>query len=206
MAQRRRTAQKDRLSNNQLASLALAALVVSSVGTFLMIDSGALTSITGLQAGSFNTTGNLTVIIAAAVSCALVPTNNTAVIGPLFPGGYEATDANGTPTLVINNTGNTKINISINSSSAAQLFLGTTSTDFYQLAAGNQCAGNGDTSATTFGAGYVDAISLSHRSLVYNLNSVLGNQTCDLDFNITVPVDEPAGNRTDFIQFNCTHV
>ena len=204
MARRRRKTQKGRLTNNQLASLALAALVVSSVGTFLMIDSGAISSITGLQAGQFNTTGNLTVVVAAAVACALVPANNTAVIGPLFPSGFEATDVNGTPTLVINNTGNTRINISVNTSDASILFQGTSSPDFYQIKAGNQCDGNGNITTTVVNSTYIDAIALSHRSLVRNLNFTLGNSTCELDFSITVPADEVAGNKSDLIQFNCT--
>lgn len=206
MAARRRTSRKNqKLSNNQIAVLSVVAILVSSFGTFMLLDSG-LVNITGAQTLD---NGTVTLTVTGVAGCALHNvdgTANTSVVFSATPDQTVATttgDASG-GTLIINNTGNIQINVSANSTntSTGGFFSGTSVSSDYQIAAGNLCNVNGDESVGIT-LTYSD-VTTGHRSLVRNFGFTNGNNSCDIDFQIHVPADEPVGTKLDRVYLNCT--
>lgn len=205
-ARRRRNSKKNQaLSGHQLALISIVTVLFSSFGTFMALDSG-LVTITGAQTLD---NGTVTLTVTGVAGCALHNvdgTANTSVVFSATPDQTVATttgDATG-GTIIINNTGNIQINVSANSTntSTGGFFSGTSVSSDYQVAAGNLCNVNGDESVGIT-LTYSD-VTTDHRSLVRNFGFTNGNNSCDIDFRIHVPSDEPVGTKLDRVYLNCT--
>lgn len=192
------------MENRQLTFLSLLVLFVSSLGTFSLIDSGLINI-----SGAVTDTGSISLVVAGAAGCALHSvdgTSNTSVAFTAAPDSTVQTD-NGDATggtLVLNNTGNTYLNVSINSTntSTGGFFSGSAVSSDYQVKAGHLCSANGDASNGVTET-YSDT-ETSHRQLVADFNFTNGNNSCEIDIKIHVPVDEPVGDKLDRIYINCT--
>ena len=200
---RRRTSRKQQqFTNNQIAMLALVAVLVSSFGTYILLDSGAF-NITGATLAN----GTVDLTVAAAAGCAMQTNNDTVNFGTVAAGATERTndgDATG-GTLVLNNTGNGNLNVTARNTNASSGFFSgasVASTD-YRIKAGANCEANGDANGGGITTTYSDS-SVTFRDLVNDFTFASGSDSCTIDFEAHVPVDEPAGVKHDQVIFNCT--
>jgi hypothetical protein len=126
-------------------------------------------------------------------------TTNLTQFGTFNRNQTKATDANGIAPFIVNNTGNVRINITVNGSGNPFSSVALPSSNYQFKAAVNLSnAFNTSGSQTTY-----TPVDSAYKNLLRQLNysyQAIGyvslvNSTAAIDINITVPADEPAGNK-----------
>lgn len=195
------------MENREIALLSFLVIVISSLSTVSLLGSQELL-------GRVTDTGTVSLSITEVGGCALHNVDgvsNTSVVFTATPDQTVQTD-NGDSlggTIILNNTGNSYLNVTINSTntSTGGFFQGTSVGSDYQIKAGNFCEVNGDTTNLTTteisSTAYTDTNG-SFRELVGFFNFSTGNNSCDVDFKLHVPADEPIGDKLDRVYIQCT--
>jgi hypothetical protein len=144
-----------------------------------------------------NTSAQFNFTIASVAGLRLVV--NLTQFGTFSRGQSKATDADNIAPLIVNNTGNVRINITLNGTNDPFTTSPRPTTD-YQFKAGTNASNafNATGSQTTYTP--VDAV---YKNLIRQLNyssqaqgyAAPVNSTARIDMNITAPINEPAGNK-----------
>ena len=211
------------LSNKSLAFILIASIFLSLVGTLTTLNK-INNGVTGLA------TGRVNLSVTAGAECQVMTNISFGDSGAMDDDSYilstnRSHSANGFSKncltditcsgLVINNTGNVDLNVTLNSSAAAVAFLGgpqAVSADFqYQIHNGTGdlsnfepgCAQNG--SATIWYNNWAD-VSTSATLICANLTALPNNQLITAEFNVTVRKTTPGGTKSATIGISCAQI
>ncbi len=207
-------AKKERISNNALATLAVAALIVSVAGTMLAVSRGP--AFTGFQTGSSNATVQFTLQQVASIRFAIATVNfGTGFVNTSAGNTICILDTNGTNDpakcrnfttvtqgLVLENDGTINVTVSLVSNKNDTAFIGGNDTlnAFRWRVAQNESNSCGNlTGPTTF----VDVNTTAPGTLICNIfstgnggfNFLDAQDTLLIDVNITIPYDALAGPK-----------
>ena len=197
------------ISNNALAVLMIIALAVSVVGTLSTLDMLKVAQVpTGFVVGQANVTVNSTTTITLPVSSIDFGTMNV----PSFGSNYvnDTTDGSPPPFQIANN-GSVVINITVG---AEDLWTTPTSTACYggsasnptacyqykcgDLPGGASCSPEGVTTFTN-----MNSTANPYKVIAY-LDYKAGNDTLEVEINVSVPDDEPQGAKGSLVTFTAT--
>ncbi len=211
------------LSNRTLAGLLVIAIVISVIGTLFSINKvGQLAAITGM-ATSDSAKANVTIQGVVALNA----TNNIVFgSGTLAEGGFRTinTHANNIATggfhncidynmshgnnctgIVIENTGNVNINVTVNASAAASSWIGGTgSTAQFNATAGNASSGteqNGCTTSGQKGFANVTTLGTTKSRVCSNLSFTDGADKVTFELFLSMGPDTTATTKTVTLTF-----
>jgi hypothetical protein len=203
------------ITDSVLSWLLVIAISIGISGTVIDLDTlESKDMITGYAAGTtYNTTGNASVTVATSTvlrfaiaglnfgsggvdtssgnTTCNVATNNS------LPGNitkYGCTGfTNNVPALVLENAGNTHMNVTLNFSSNASVFLGGTSPSLKYLASGNESSscGPGATPGT-----WTEVVPNSLLNICTNLSWAEAGDSLKVGLNITIPQDALQGAKS----------
>jgi hypothetical protein len=207
------------VSNRTLAVLIVASLVISLGGALISLN-----KIDSIRTTGFAGAGSVNLTIGSTTAC--VVHNNVTFGSSNPPNSPEtiSTDWNNTGTttftncisnpgacggLVINNTGNIDLNVTLNSSAQGAVFIGgsAANSDFvYYVVNGTNNGsepryGGGCRNATVVGA---STVPNTETMFCKNLTSTTGAELVTLEFNVTVPSDVTQGSKVALITIGCS--
>jgi hypothetical protein len=139
---------------------------------------------------SASTISNFT--IASVVGIQL--TTNLTELGTFNRNQTKATDADNIAPFIVNNTGNVRVNITLNATNEPFISISMPSTN-YQFKAGINTTAAFNTTGSQIIYTPFDTI---YKELIKQLNYTAGsraNSTARIDVNITAPIDEPPGQK-----------
>ncbi len=180
-AQRRK--QTRRVDNHEYAVIGALAIVVAAIFVFSTYGF----NIVGMADGTFQ------VVVTGTAGCTIDQSSTLSAVG-----GTENTTVSGTP-LILNNTGNVDLNVTVNSSkNNATLFSGTSPKFYWNFS-------NYEASSGTIASGFASWVGVGTDSNipVTNFQFEASTDTIRIDFNVTPPVDEPAATKSATITITC---
>jgi len=193
------------VSNNVLTVLVIIAVAVSiaSTLTLLSVVPGVRpVPVTGFVQGWWNATATATVGSEANIRLDVA----SVAFGTKAPNDKDDTADNTPPPFKLNNNGSVAVNVSVGVYGTGGLWATRTSGD------GNFSF---NVSNATTGSVYLNAravyVNMKNSTaggntdwVVYNLSFENTKDTIDINLNITVPADEPAGAKTCVVKFNAS--
>jgi len=144
-----------------------------------------------LITGAATTTGNVTLSIPSAADCSA--TDALIAFGTLAQGASNQSEPS-LDFIVINNTGN--VNLAITVAQTVDLFSAESAPSAYWLVHCN------DSSTGTCNETYFQ-IDGTYRDLVTGLQFADGSDNLTVGVNVTVPNDEPSGDKNAELTFTC---
>ncbi len=176
--------QTRRVDNHEYAVIGAIAIVVAAI--FIFSSYGF--NIIGMADGTFQ------VVVTGTAGCTIDQSSTLSATG-----GTENTTGGGTP-LILNNTGNVDLDVSFNSSKTnTTLFSGTNPKLFWNFS-------NSEASSGTIGGSFATWAPVNTTTItpVTTFQFEPGTDTIQVDFNVTVPSDEPAGTKSATITVSCS--
>ncbi len=186
------------ISNKTLALVLVAALAVSLVGTLLSMNR--LNTLTGFATSTG--TSNLTLVSTSAISFAInnVDWGTGSVNASDVTHNYTCTlDTLGTKTgcvnfttvtqgLVLENTGDTNLNVTLKSDKTPTQFIGTGATFQWKIAENETGSCNGTLGQTTF-----TTVSTTDTNICTVLLPQIATNSLKIDLNVTIPLAVMSG-------------
>lgn len=146
-------------------------------------------------------TGIASVQVAEIVSITL--TVNNVDFGVVYPGTTKDTTDNTPPPFIIENTGNTKVNVTIaRDSNSSSLFQGTgggDNTDSFQFKPGIVEEDSYDTACSP--SNWTNMPGTNPSIAICGLRKVENHDSAKIDLKINVPEDESIGAKSETINF-----
>jgi hypothetical protein len=218
------------ISNKTLAVLLVGAIVVSLMGTLISLQRLSDLSPRGGQITGFattNATGTVQVTVNTGASLAVRRNINFGSVTPNSTGFNISSDFNGPESndcstvgacsgLEIENDGNARINLTMNSSSnASDLIGGTNPIMSFYVANGNSSATGASSRPDSSCTNINSTLNVPWQNFQKNTNYVLcysnnglggmwfneSNDTMTVEFNLTIPNDAAEGAKTATIMF-----
>ena len=175
--------QTRRVDNREYAVIGVIAIIVATIFVFSSYGF----DIVGMPSGTFR------VEVTTTSGCTVDQSSTLSAVG-----GTENTTVGGTP-LILSNTGNVDLNVNFQSDvSASTLFSGTSPALLWNFS-------NNEVSSGTIGAAYASWVTITTNttSPVTSFQFEPSTDTIKIDFNVTVPSDEPAATKTATITITC---
>ena len=194
------------VSNNVLTVLVIIAVAVSIASTLTLLSAvpGVRpVPVTGLAQGWWNATASATIGAEANIQLVVASVD----FGTMSPSEQDDTTDNSPPPFKLNNNGSVDINVSVGVYGTSGLWVTRTSGD------GNFSfnVSNATTGSVYLAARAVYVNMKNHTNgtntdwVVWNLSYQPGNtDTIDINLNVTVPQDEPAGAKSCVVKFNAS--
>jgi hypothetical protein len=192
MVKKSQKQQKKRVETQEYAILGILSLAIASIFVF---------SVFGFNfSGSGLATFNL--VVDAATGCTVDQNGALSAIGGTE--NVTVTDVNGatkdgTP-ILLNNTGNVDLDVQFQSNKAASGLLSGTSPAFLWNFSNNE------TSSATIHSSFATWVAVSTGAItpVTSFQFEPATDTIRVDFNVTVPADEPVATKTATITITCS--
>jgi hypothetical protein len=184
-----------KLSKFQIILIIIIVGIISSLGTVLLTQAKAKPTGRGI------TVGNVSVIITGVLDVNL--TNNITTFGSYAPVAGKTVIVNTAPLynatnqFILENTGNSRAKVYLNSSSNASRFFGTTSTGSIQIKTSDNLTGacDGNTNASYGDNISTEVTGTSNSLLCDNFDSEDLHDKINIHFQLIIPSDSPAGNK-----------
>jgi len=176
--------QTRRVDNREYAVVGVIAIIVATIFVFSSYGF----NIVGMPSGTFQ------VLVTTTSGCTVDQSSTLSAVG-----GTENTTVGGTP-LILSNTGNVDLDVQFQSDvSASTLFSGTSPALLWNFS-------NDEVSSATIGGGYATwvAVTTSAITPVTSFQFEPSTDTIKVDFNVTVPGDEPVATKTATITITCS--
>ena len=203
------------MSNKSLALLLVAAIVISLGGTLVMLNQMALTGITGMAQDY----GEVNLTITSNASCEVEDSvefgTNVSIIADIDTdsnnGAVGFNDCSGSSALcrglVINNTGNVRLNISYNSSVNGTGFLGGGSTVAQFRYMIDETEEEGADGCVAPGSATWANVPLATDSLICDdLNFSDDRDEITVEFQVNITPVTPQGLKTAIINVSCQEI
>ena len=217
----------DEISNKTLMAFLIAAIVISIGGTIISLER--ISRLGAPEVAGYATTGtaNLTVLGTSAVvvnknvdfgsgSPSSDITNQTVITTETNnTGGFnDCTAGDDCLGLELENTGNVNLNITITAASDSDAFWSGTDTQGsfqFFVADGNRSKDETGSCHNASGAIVTEvsdwtAISTSPILMCYNFTYPSATDTLTVEFNLTIPTDEPVGYKENTFTFGFTQI
>ncbi|MBW2991068.1 hypothetical protein KY348_05190 [Candidatus Woesearchaeota archaeon] len=202
------------MSNKSLALLLVAAIVISLGGTLMSLNKLGEVGVTG---GATAGSGQVNLTISQNTSCTVdtdvdfgsgAPTSTITISTESANAGNDFTDCTGASAcrgIYINNTGNTPINVTFNSSvNGSELLGGTHGIDHFKYLIDVSEPDSADACAGTEGASsWTNIEKLTDYTVCEEQNASDSLDEISIEFNVTINESTPEGNKTATIYVSC---
>ncbi len=192
MVKKSQKQQKKRVETQEYAILGILSLAIASIFVFSVFGF----NLSGSGLATFN------LVVDSASGCTIDQNGALSAVGGTE--NVTVTDVNGatkdgTP-IIVNNTGNVDIDLQFQSNKAASGLLSGTSPAFLWNFSNNE------TSSATIHSSFATwvAVTTSAITPVTNFQFEPTTDTIRIDFNVTVPADEPVATKTATITITCS--
>jgi hypothetical protein len=175
-----------KISNNSIIVLLFIAIIASISGTFF-----AMNFLSEIVTGAATTTGNVTLTIPSSADC--TASDNLIAFGTLAQGGSNQSEP-ALDFIVVNNTGN--VNLKITAAATVELFSTQSAPSIYwQIHCNTTLSGVcNNTYHPVHNTGSVLITALDYSDIIDNVT---------IGINVTVPNDEPTGDKNGELTFTC---
>ena len=192
MVKKSQKQQKKRVETQEYAILGILSLAIASIFVFSVFGF----NLSGSGLATFE------LAVTAATGCTVDQNGALSAVGDTE--NVTVTDVNGvtkdgTP-ILLNNTGNVDLDVTFQSNKAASGLLSGTSPAFLWNFSNNE------TSSATIAGGFTTwvAVTTSAIAPVTDFQFEPATDTIRVDFNVTVPADEPVATKTATITITCS--